>query len=69
MEDGAVVDFGDPAFVAQLILMIDMMGPLPHKQDLENPLCHVVVWPFLTDVLSGFEESCSDRSLGADFAG
>ena len=54
VEDGSV-DFGDPAFVAQLILPIDTMGPLPHKQDLQNPLCPVAVQPFLTDVLAGVE--------------
>ena len=64
MEDGSV-DFGDPAFIAQLILPIDTMGPLPHKQDLRNPLCSVVVRPFLTDVLAGVEEYFLDRSLGA----
>ena len=68
VEDGSVI-FGDPAFVAQLILPIDTMGPLPHKQDLQNPLCPVVVRPFLTDVLAGVEESCLGRSLGADAAG
>ena len=66
MEDGAVVNFGDPAFIAQLILLIDTMGPLTHKQDLQNPLGPVVVWPFLTDVLAGVEESCLGRSLGTD---
>ena len=63
MEDGSV-DLGDPAFVAQLILPIETMGLLPHKQDLQNPLCTVVVQPFLTDVLAGVEESCLVRSLG-----
>ena len=57
MEQGAVVNLGDPAFIAQLILSIDTMGPLTHKQDLQNPLGPVVVWPFLTDVLAGVEES------------
>ena len=57
MEDGAVVSFGDTAFISQLILPIDTMGPLPHKQDLQNPLGPVVVWPFLTDLLAGVEES------------
>ena len=68
MEDGSV-DFRDSAFAAQLILLIDMMGPLPHKQDLQNPLCPVVVRPFLTDVLAVVEESCLGRSLGAYAAG
>ena len=45
-----------------------MMGPLPHKQDVQNPLGPVVVWPFLTDLLAGVEESCLGRSLGADAA-
>ena len=52
---GAVVNLWDTAFVAQLILSIDTMGPLPHKQDLQNPLGPVVVWPFLTGVLAGVE--------------
>ena len=64
MEDGST-DFGDLAFVAHLILPIDRMGPLPHKQDLQNPLCPVVVRPFLTYVLAGVEESCLKISLGA----
>ena len=34
VEDGTVVNFEDPTFVPQLILPIDTMGPLPHKQDL-----------------------------------
>ena len=68
MEDGAVVSFGDTTFISQLILPIDTMGPLPHKQDLQNPLGPVVVWPFLTDLLDGVEESCLGRSLGADAA-
>ena len=55
MEDGAVINFGDPAFVAQLILPIDTMGSLPHKQDLQNSLGPVVARPFLTDVLAGVE--------------
>ena len=55
MEDGAVVNFGDTAFVAQLILPIDTMVPLPHKQDLQNPLGPVAVCSFLTDMLSGVE--------------
>ena len=46
MEDGSIVNFGDPAFVAQLILLIDTMVPLPRKQDLKNPLGPVVVRPF-----------------------
>ena len=66
MEDSAVVNFGDPELVAQLILPIDTMGPLTHKQDLQKPLGPVVVRPFLTDVLDGVEESCLGRSLGAD---
>ena len=57
MEDGAVVNFGDPAFVAHFILPVDTMGPLPQKQDLQNPLGTVVVQPFITDVLAGMEES------------
>ena len=68
MEYGADANFGDHAFVAQLILPIDTMGPLPHKQDVQNPLGPVVVWPFLTDLLAGVEESCLGRSLGADAA-
>ena len=56
MEDGDVVNFGDPAFVAQLILPVDTMGPLPHKQDLQNPLGTVVVRPFILGVLVGVEE-------------
>ena len=69
VEDGAVVNFGDPSFISQLILPIDTMGPLTHKQDLQNPLGHVVVWIFLTDILAGVEESCSGRSLGANASG
>ena len=69
VEDGAVVNTGDPEFVAQLILPIDTMGPLPHKKILHNLLGSMVVWTFLTDVLAGVEESCLDRSLGADAAG
>ena len=69
MEDGAIVIFGDPAFVAQLILPIDTVVPLPHKQDLQNPLGPVVVWQFLTDVLAGVEEYCLGRSPGANAAG
>ena len=68
MEYGSV-NFGVSAFVAQLILPNDMMGTLPHKQDLKNPLCPVVVRPFLTDVLAVVEESCLGRSLGAYAAG
>ena len=64
MEDGSV-DFGDPAFVSQLIPPIDTMVPLPHKKYLQNPLCPVVVRPFLTDVLDGVEEYFLGRSLGA----
>ena len=64
MEDSSV-NFGDPAFVAQLILLIDTMGPLPHKQDLQNPLCPVAVQPFPKDVLAGVEVSCLGTSLGA----
>ena len=69
MEDGSVVDFGDPTFLAQLILTIDTMGTLPHKQDPQNPIFHVVVRPFITDVLAGVEEYCLGISLGADAAG
>ena len=69
MEYSAVVNFGDPAFVAQLILPIETMGLLPPKQDLQNPLCTVVVWPFLTDVLAGVEESFLGRSLGSNAYG
>ena len=69
MEDGVVVNFGDPAFVAESILPIDTMVPLPHKQDLQNTLGPVVFRPFLTDVLAGVEESCLSRSPGADAAG
>ena len=69
MEDVAVVNFGDPAFVAQLILLIYTMGPLPHEQNLQNSLGLVVVQPFLTDVLAGEEEYFLSRSLGADAAG
>ena len=57
MEDGAVVNFGDTAFLAELILLNDMMGPLTHRQDLENPLGPVIFRPFLMDVLAGVEES------------
>ena len=64
VEDGSV-DFGDLAFIAQLIFPIYTMGTLPHEQDLQNLLCFVVVRPFLTDVLAGVEESCLVRSLGA----
>ena len=56
MEDISV-DFGDPSLIAKLILPIDTMGPLPHKQDLQNPIFPVVVWTFITDVLAGVEES------------
>ena len=69
MEYGAVVNFGDPAFVAQLILPIDTMVPLLHKQDLQNPIGPVVVRPFLTDILAGVEESFLGRSLGANAPG
>ena len=69
MEEGAVVNFGDPEFVAQLILPIDTVGPLTHKQDLQNPLGPVVVQIFLTDVLAGVSQSFFYRSLGADAAG
>ena len=69
VEDGAVVNSGDPEFVAQLILTIDTMGPLPHNQDPQNLLGPMVVWKFLTDVLAGVEESLLGRSLGADAAG
>ena len=69
VEDGAVFNSGDPEFVAQLILPIDTMGPLHHKQDLQNLLGTMVIWPFLTDVLAGVEESCLGRSLGAAAAG
>ena len=55
MEEGAVVNFGNPAFVAQLILPMDTMGPFPHKQDLQNPLGTVVVQPFYMYVLAGVE--------------
>ena len=68
MEYGSV-DFGDPALVTQLILPIDAMFPLPHKQDLQNPLCHVVVRPFLMDFFAGVEESCLGRSIGAYASG
>ena len=64
MEDGSV-DLGDPAFVAQMILLIDRIGPLPHKQDLQNPFCPLVVQPFLTDLLAGVGEYFLGRSLGA----
>ena len=57
MEYGAVVNFWDPEFVAQLILPIDTMGPLLHKQDLQNLFGPVVVLTFLTDMLAGVEES------------
>ena len=56
MEDDAIVNFRDPAFLAQFILPIDTMVPLPHKQDLQNPLGSVVVRPFLINVLDGVEE-------------
>ena len=69
MEDVSVVAFGDTAFVAQLILPINTMGTLPHKQDLQNPLFPEVVWLFLTYVLDGVEESFLGRSLGSDAAG
>ena len=69
MEDSAVVNSGGPEFVAQLILPVDTMGPLPHKQYLQNLLGPMVVWPFLTDVLAGVEESCLGRYIGADAAG
>ena len=69
MEDGVVVNFRDPAFISQLILPIDTMGPLIHKQDLQNPLGPVVIRPFLTNVLAGVEESCLGRYLGAYAAG
>ena len=68
VEDGSV-DFGDPEFVAQSILPIDTMGPLPHKQDIKNPLFPVVFWPFITYVFAGMEESCLGRSLGTCAAG
>ena len=55
VEEGAVVNFGNPAFVAQLILPMDTMGPFPHKQDLQNPLGTVVVQPFYMYVLAGVE--------------
>ena len=55
MEDGSVVNFGDPEFLAQLILPMNTMGPLTHKQDLQNPLGPVVVQPFPTDLLAGVE--------------
>ena len=55
MEDGSVINFGDPAFVAQFILLSEMMGPLPHNQDLHNTLCPVAVQPFLTDFFAGVE--------------
>ena len=64
MEDGSI-DFRDPTFVAQFILPIDTVVPLPHKQDLQNLLYPVVVRTFLTDVLAGVEESLLVRSLGA----
>ena len=69
MEDGAVINFGNPSFVAQLILPIDTMGPFHHKQDLQNPLFPVFVRPFLTDVFTGVGESCLGRSLGSDATG
>ena len=40
-----------------MILPIEMMVPLPHTQDLQNPLGTVVVRPFLTYVLAGVEKS------------
>ena len=55
MEDGTVVNFGDPEYAAELILPIDAMGTLTHKQDLQNPLGPVVVQPFPTDLLAGVE--------------
>ena len=64
MEDSAIVSFRDPTFAAQLILPIDTMGPLPHKQYLQNPLCPVVVRKFLMDMLAGVEESFLGRSIG-----
>ena len=42
VEDGSV-NFKDQTFVAQFILTIDTMVPLPHKQDSQNPLFPVVV--------------------------
>ena len=69
MEDIVVVNFRDPELVAQLILLIDTMGPLPHKQDLQNLIGPVVVRTFFMDVLAGGGESCLGRSLGADAAG
>ena len=68
VEDGSV-DFGDPVFIAQLILLIDTMGPLLHKKYIQNTICPVVVWKFLTDVLTGVEGSCLGISLGAYAAG
>ena len=56
MEDGAVVNFGGTAFVAQLAPPNDTMGPLPYNQDFQNPLGTVVFLPSLTDVLAGVEE-------------
>ena len=55
MEDGAVVNFGDPALIAKFILTIDTTGPLHHKQDLKNPLGPVVIQPFLTDFWLGWK--------------
>ena len=69
MEDGAIVNLGDPAFAAQFILPIDTMGPLPHNQDLQNPLGHVVVRPFLMDMLAGVEEYFLGRSISDNAAG
>ena len=69
MEDGAIVNFGNPEFVAQLTLPIDTIGSLPDKQDHQNPLFSVIFWEFIMDVFTGAEESCLDRSLGADAAG
>ena len=69
LEDFSVVNFGDTEFVAQLILPIDTMGTLPHKKYLQNLIGYVVVWTFLTDVLTGLEESCLGISLANDAAG
>ena len=53
MEDGTVVNIRDPEYVAELILPIDTMGTLTHKQDLKKPLGPLVVQTFLTDLLAG----------------
>ena len=55
VEDGTVVNIRDPEYVAELILPIDTMGTLTHKQDLKNPLGPLVVQTFLTDLLAGVE--------------